>query len=123
MTAVPSGGFPPPGAEGASNPIGDVEAAGGAAPGVKDWRPPSTGAGTGSSKAGAAEAYQLTSGGAAASSAGAPKDSGNAALDAAYAEDEKPTAADARPWLFHIIMALGGLYLGMAITNWGTAEA
>lgn len=123
---MPTGsGFPPPGAQGASNPIGDVEASGGAPAGVKDWRPPSTGAaGTGSAKAGTAEAYQLTSGGASAAAAGAPKDSsGSAALDAAYAEDEKPPAADARPWLFHIIMALGGLYLGMAITNWGSAEA
>jgi threonine/homoserine/homoserine lactone efflux protein len=28
-------------------------------------------------------------------------------------------ALDRRPWLFHIIMALGGLYLAMVVTNWG----
>lgn len=35
-------------------------------------------------------------------------------------------AADARPprkvWLFHFMMALGGIYLSMVLTNWGDAD-
>ena len=41
-------------------------------------------------------------------------------------EDEVPpgtSGSDHVPWLFHTIMALAGLYLAMATTNWGTADA
>ena len=124
-------GFPPPGSHGAPNPIADVEAAGG----VKEWKagsgaaaaaPGGSGAakeGSGEGAGGAAGAYQsvasTTSGGGAGGAAAA----GASATDAEYAEDEKPTNADRRPWLFHVIMALGGLYMGMALTNWGEPQA
>lgn len=40
-------------------------------------------------------------------------------------EEEAPdgSAANTRPWLFHLVMALGGLYLAMLLTNWGEASA
>lgn len=109
-------GFPS-GTQAAANPMsgpsGDVEA--GKPGGVQEWRQNSSGnvaaASTGAAKGGEAASYQITSGGA----TGGAGD--------AYAEDDKPTNADRRPWLFHLIMALGGLYLGMAITNWGSADA
>jgi serine incorporator 1/3 len=39
----------------------------------------------------------------------------------AVEDDDDGSAANARPWLFHLVMALGGLYLAMLLTNWGTA--
>ena len=116
------GGFPPPGALGASNPVADVEAGH-----VKEWKggapsSPSAVSSSGAPKGddGAAVAYQSVN---TAAGAGASTSTTTAALDAEYAQDDKPTKADKRPWLFHVIMALGGLYLGMALTNWGTASA
>ena len=60
---------------------------------------------------------------------GLSKDRATAAARAAShgdeAEEEAPdgSAADTRPWLFHTVMALGGLYLAMLLTNWGDAGA
>ena len=106
----------PSGAQANANPMSGGQDPEGGKPGVQEWRQNSSGnVTTGASKGGDAASYQITSGGASAGGTGAGGDD--------YAEDEKPTNADRRPWLFHLIMALGGLYLGMAITNWGSADA
>lgn len=89
--------------------------------GVKDWK---AGSGSGAPKSGgddgSAAAYQSVAAGA---SGGASASSTASTVSAEYAEDDKPTKADRRPWLFHLVMALGGLYMGMALTNWGSADA
>jgi len=74
--------------------------------------------------------------------AGAPK-TGAIGTAAAYADDDKssggsagsgsaltgdgatttPDAVEPHPWLFHLIMTLGGLYLAMLLTNWGDPSA
>ena len=43
--------------------------------------------------------------------------------DASSASASSSVGADARPWLFHAIMALGGVYLAMVTTNWSTPSA
>ena len=47
--------------------------------------------------------------------------SASAATDDVEEEDSDGSAANTRPWLFHLVMALGGLYLSMLLTNWGDA--
>jgi hypothetical protein len=90
-----------------SSSTADVEAAGadkaavGANGRVPDWN-----AGAAPRSGDAAEYEPSTSGGA-----------------AGEGKDVTATAADRRPWLFHLVMALGGVYLAMVTSNWGTANS
>lgn len=52
------------------------------------------------------------------------KRSAGAEAEEEEVDDEDPTAVpnDQRFWFFHLIMALGGLYMGMLLTNWGNTQ-
>lgn len=91
-------------------PAADAEA-GESTAAVTEWRGSGRSAGQPKgAEEGAAASYQ--GGGAGAAPASADGD-----------DDSRATTADRRPWVFHLIMALGGLYLAMAITNWGSSNA
>lgn len=49
--------------------------------------------------------------------------SGSALAGAPAAAAAAPDAVEPHPWLFHLIMMLGGLYLAMLLTNWGEPTA
>jgi len=99
-----------------SNPVGPKEWAGAGAPAVGGDAP--GGASPGAPK-GSAAAYQLAD---AESASGA----GSGASSAASGGDAAPAAGgvEARgPWLFHLVLALGAMYLAMMATNWGDPSA
>ena len=54
---------------------------------------------------------------------GGRRHGGSTDSDGEGGHEEPPgnSGSDRVPWMFHLIMALAGLYLAMATTNWGTA--
>jgi serine incorporator 1/3 len=93
---------------------------------VSDW--PGGGKGKDSKPAGTAAAYQA--GATSASSAAAAgrkaededdddEEAGAGARGGRHPADDSQRAAAEKPWIFHLIMCLAGMYLAMLVTNWG----
>lgn len=101
------------GATARTNPIaGDAEAGGARSSGA----PKAAGTAPAAAAGGAVPEWTAGGGG-----AGAAAPGGASAYAGGDAPPPAAVGADRRPWLFHAIMALGGLYLAMVTTNWGTA--
>jgi len=104
----------------------DNPAAGAGSPSVTDW-PPASGRDK-APVAGSAGAYQSSA--AAAAAAADDDDEETGARRPAVPQGDKGTTSassdqgvEEKPWVFHIIMCLAGMYLAMLVTNWGSPSS